>query len=593
VGFSEIGLRDEHANHDLRLREVQQMPTDIVDALGTNAASHPLVFIMRRDNVRDIPPRSQPEHSIDRAFVVPNARDFNLTGNATITPDAKPVTVAAALGLKDASEGGITEEASGVMVGCLACSPGAAIDGDPATAWQTPFLGVGGQFVTYTTPKRVSFDHLDLTIFADGRHSKPRTLILTVDGVKRVLQVPRLKGTPRPNATRSVRVAFPAVAGRHIRIKVGELYKVFERRFGGGDNVLAPVAIAEFGIPGVRGPAAPSRIDSGCRADLLMLDGNPLSVRITGAASDAGAISGLTVRACRGPLRLRPGRHELATARGSDVAFSIDRLVLASGSGDSQIAAQNGRVQAFDSPPTGGPRVDVVAAGNTHVRVHVSGATRPFWLVLGQSQSPGWNAHIVGARDLGQSQLVDGYANGWLISPTSATFDITMDWTPQRQVWIAIWASLVFMLLCVAIVVVTWRRRMKSAARPGDADVDVGWRGFVPPAGRTRWVAVAASALLAAVVVAPWVGIIVGFATLALTQRARTRAVVVALPAALLALGGVYIVVEQVQHRWPSVFEWPTLFPYARTPAWIAVVLLAADAIVEVVRRPTKHPSVE
>jgi hypothetical protein len=94
-------------------------------------------------------------------------------------------------------------------------------------------------------------------------------------------------------------------------------------------------------------------------------------------------------------------------------------------------------------------------------------------------------------------------------------------------------------------------------------------------------------------VVAPWVGIIVGFATLALTQRARTRAVVVALPAALLALGGVYIVVEQVQHRWPSVFEWPTLFPYARTPAWIAVVLLAADAIVEVVRRPTKHPSVE
>jgi hypothetical protein len=316
-------------------------------------------------------------------------------------------------------------------------------------------------------------------------------------------------------------------------------------------------------------------------------------VRISGPASDAGIVSGLTVRACGGPLHLSSGRHELGTARGSDVAFSIDRLVLASGAGGSQIAARDGRVRAFDSPPTGTPRVDVVANGDTHVRVHVSGATRPFWLVLGQSQSPGWNAHIVDARDLGQSQLVDGYANGWLISPTSATFDITMDWTPPRQVWIAIWASLVFMLLCVAIVVVTWRRRMQSASQPGDADVDVGWRGFVPPEGRKRWVAVAASALLAAVVIAPWVGIIVGFATLALTQRARTRAVVVALPAALLALGGVYIVVEQVQHRWPSVFEWPTLFPYARTPAWIAVVLLAADAIVEVVRRPTKHPSVE
>ncbi|HTL83729.1 MAG TPA: hypothetical protein VL856_00990, partial [Acidimicrobiia bacterium] len=92
---------------------------------------------------------------------------------------------------------------------------------------------------------------------------------------------------------------------------------------------------------------------------------------------------------------------------------------------------------------------------------------------------------------------------------------------------------------------------------------------------------------LAAVVVAPWVGILVGIATYVLTARARLRALVLAAPAALLALSGLYIAAEQVQHRFPSVFEWPTLFPYARTPAWIAVVLLAADAIVEVVRRAT------
>ncbi|HTL87103.1 MAG TPA: hypothetical protein VL856_18105, partial [Acidimicrobiia bacterium] len=498
IGFAEIGLRDEHASHDLRLREVVQMPTDLVDAIGADASTHPVVYIMRRDNVRDVPPRSQPEHSINRAFVVPNAREFQLTGNATITPDAKPLTVAAALGIKDASEGGVTEEGSGVMVGCLACSPNAAIDGDPTTAWQTPFLGVGGQFVTYTTPKPISFDHLDLTIFADRRHTKPKSLILTVDGIDRVLQVPQLKGSPAANATRSVRINFPSITGRHIKIKIDKLYKVFERRFGGGDNVLAPVAIAEFGIPGLRSPNAPARVDSGCRSDLLTLDGTPLRVRITGAASDAATISGLTVSACDGPLRLVPGRHEIATARGSDVAFSIDRLVLASGKTGTPLKVANGRVEPFGAAPTGTAQVEVVAQGSTHVRVHVTGATKPFWLVLGQSQSPGWQAHVVGAENLGHSALVDGYANGWLISPRSSTFDITMDWTPQRQVWIAIWLSVMFMLLCITIVVVTWRRRLVATARPGDADVDAGWRSFTPLQGRRRWIAVAASGGLAA-----------------------------------------------------------------------------------------------
>jgi hypothetical protein len=51
-----------------------------------------------------------------------------------------------------------------------------------------------------------------------------------------------------------------------------------------------------------------------------------------------------------------------------------------------------------------------------------------------------------------------------------------------------------------------------------------------------------------------------------------------------LAVCALYIVVEQYRYRYPPVFEWPTLFPRARTLAWIAVVLLAADVIVDIVR---------
>jgi hypothetical protein len=55
-------------------------------------------------------------------------------------------------------------------------------------------------------------------------------------------------------------------------------------------------------------------------------------------------------------------------------------------------------------------------------------------------------------------------------------------------------------------------------------------------------------------------------------------------PAALLALCGLYIVVEQYRYRYPPVFEWPTVFPHARTLAWIAVVLVMADGVVEILR---------
>jgi hypothetical protein len=35
----------------------------------------------------------------------------------------------------------------------------------------------------------------------------------------------------------------------------------------------------------------------------------------------------------------------------------------------------------------------------------------------------------------------------------------------------------------------------------------------------------------------------------------------------------------------PPVFEWPTLFSRATTPAWAVIVLFGADALYELVRR--------
>ena len=71
--------------------------------------------------------------------------------------------------------------------------------------------------------------------------------------------------------------------------------------------------------------------------------------------------------------------------------------------------------------------------------MHVSGARPgvPFWLVLGQSNNAGWKATVAG-KDAGQSTLVNGFANGWLIKPGTKDFDVTLTWTPQTRVWIAL-----------------------------------------------------------------------------------------------------------------------------------------------------------
>jgi hypothetical protein len=145
--------------------------------------------------------------------------------------------------------------------------------------------------------------------------------------------------------------------------------------------------------------------------------------------------------------------------------------------------------------------------------------------------------------------------------------------------------------VCLLIIAVTWTRRpswisAEATALPGDADVDLTLTApeqTVPPGG-TRWIAPVLCGLLGALVVAPWVGVLTAIVVFAMIERPRLRPLVMLVPAALLAICALYIVVQQYRYRYPPVFEWPTLFPRARTLAWIAVVLLAADAVVDVVR---------
>jgi hypothetical protein len=312
-----------------------------------------------------------------------------------------------------------------------------------------------------------------------------------------------------------------------------------------------------------------------------------------------------TIEACapnngsgRPTMTLAAGAHVLRTAPGQDTAIQLDRLVLASDSGGGPLATGFGRVTGLPDRPPPAPKVTVVSRGRTKLHVQVSGADQPFWLVLGESQSAGWRATAKGGNSLGASQLVDGYANGWRIDPKGGNVvDLTLEWTPQRRVWTSLAVSLGAIVLALGLVVVSSvRRRARASVRSAapsaaDGDVDLVWP-FTPLGDRTpRWAFLVGPLLggaIAAVVVAPWTGVLVAVLVALALRFPPARAVLALAPPVLLGLAALYIAAKQQRYQLPPFFEWPTLFPRAETPAWLAIVLLSADAFVEWLRTPRR-----
>jgi hypothetical protein len=602
VGFSEIYVQDEHAQQPVRVRDLERMPLDLLAAEGTSSQSHALVLLMDRARVPPVPPRTDEELSIARQFTLPTARTFGLTGTARLTSNAKGSVIDAALGLPTEAHGGIAAKASEFLAGCVQCRSDAAIDGDPTTAWVTPFVGVRREFVDYQTKQPITFDHMNLQIVADQVHSRPTLLELTVDGQVRWLPVPALTVHTKQDSLDSVAVHFPAVTGRNISVRIASIDPVTTPSQYTKSNVLTPVAIAELGIPGLNMPPQPAQLRGTCRSDLLEIDGKPVPVRITGSSSDAVHLQPLTISTCdpsdpaaRPTLQLPPGPHELDSTSGELTALQLDRLVLASAPGGGAGTTAAGRVTGLGAPLTA-PKLTISHDGRTKLQVKVTGATAPFWLVLGESQNAGWKATVQGAGSLGGSALVDGFANGWRIDPGARqSLVVDLEWVPQRRVWDAIALSVFGGVLCCALAAAGfWRARRRVAAVDDNADtvpdaVPVFAFPWLPagaaPGVRTQVLATVAGAVVAATIAGVWVGALVAVALAAAFRVPRARVFLTLAPAVIVGLIGLYVGEKQLRTPVPPVFEWPILFSRATTPAWAAIALFGADALYEMVRR--------
>lgn len=605
VGFGEIRLRDSApGSHPVRVTEVLQMPGDLLRVAGSASAGQPLLLLMSRDRVLPGPARTDPERSLTRQFTLPTPRSFAVGGDVRLSARRSDAEIDRLLGYT----GPVVARSSARLVDAPSVRASAALDGDPATAWVTPFKTAVGSWISVSLPEPTTIDHLDLRLVADGRHSVPTQLEIRSDtGETRTVTVPARADQPAPNATVVAPLTFAPLTGVRFRVKIAAVRPVLTKEYDCGCDVETPAAVSELGMPSVSLVTVPARLPDDCRSDLITIDGRPVPVRVSGTTADAVALAPLELRACDDVSRtaaaaLEAGTRVVRAAAGSRVGFDVDRLVLSSaaGGGVATDLSPSGTQGARGTRAGGStPKVEVTSTGRASVRARVRDATRPFWLVLGESQNAGWRATVNG-RDLGGSTLVDGYANGWLVRPGGGKpLFVSLEWVPQQTVDRALAISVVSVLACLGIVAVSvLRRRRRGATAAAILDLE----GTVPRLGSplvadgrtpgpvgivlTTLLTFAAGSMLAR----PDIGLVLAAAVALVLVRPRRRAVLSLVPAAALALCGAYIAIRQVRHHLPPLFEWPTLFAWVRTLGWITVLFLAGDALVELVRERRRGP---
>jgi arabinofuranan 3-O-arabinosyltransferase len=598
VGFAEVAIGDDPPHLD----EIIRLPTDLLDAAGTDSLDHALAVSLtrQRQDPTDVTRRDE-ERSLDRRLMLPTGREFTLDGEARLSPRAEPWAIDELLG-RPHDDSVTWARASTTLTGDLAVAS-AAVDGDPATAWNPIRSKPQGQWIEVTLPEAQTVDRLPLTVVADQLHSVPTEVGLLVDGTPAGrFQVPEIETRDEQGATASVEIDLPeAVTGSTFRLRVTGVRPVVANDWVSDNEVTQPIGIAEIGLPGPKVPALPDTFDSGCRDDLLTVDGEPVEMRLTGPMDAALAREPLALETCgdsAGPLRLDGGDHDLRTTAGEELGMDIDQLVLRSAPGGEASPAAGTLVAEATEPTTstgGGddagsavPRVTGTEDTQDHVQIEVSGATpgEPFWLVLGQSYNDGWAATIADGGNggtLGDHELVDGFANGWQVVPEDESFVVNLQFDPQRRVDVTLVVSVAAALVCLLLVIRRPRPAVvapSSLAEPYSSVLAFRYEGALPTLGIAVLTGIGVG-LLALAVAGPLIGVVVGLAAGVGARHETFRLWLLLASPAALGLAATYVLFIQLRDAPGASLDWPIQLDRVHPLGWLAVLLVVADVIVD------------
>ncbi len=538
--------------------EVVRPPRDALD----DAAGTPLALVMTR--LRTEPTdrwRADPERELIRGFELPDTRDLTATVTLRLDPRAADPLIAEALGRPDAQR---AVNARTRLVGAPAAGGTAVVDGDPDTAWITPFDGAEGAVLEIDTPDPVG---PRLTVRQpDGPFSPVRALRFDTPSRSVEVDVP----PPGPDGTSAVSLGTPLRGPVTLTVTEVDPRTTVDRRYG--DVVTLPAAIGEIegrGLERITDEAS-RPVQATCDESLLSVDGEPVPLSYRTTVGELLAGEPVTASTCGEPVTLAAGDHRIvSSARGA--ALTVDRVVLADA----------------DRPDRAGAALVPVRTDDHDARhrvVTVDPCPEGCWLVLGEGFNPAWEATLDGSS-LGDPELVDGAANGWWLPPASDARTVTFTWGAQRPVTVGLAASVAGVLACLGVVVATAVADGRSRSRPLPAPRRLrpdGPSGGIVPLLRAGVVAAVAGSLLIDV---PWAAAAAVVAGAAVVVRRRwPHRAVARRPfewAAIAATVAVAVAVAYVERRDAPAPDagWTAAFERLHGLAVFAVLLLAAGAV--------------
>lgn len=522
LGFAEVAIPGVEMGTTVR------MPTSLSTSNEATSDQRWTVIATRDRIDAATPNRSAPESVLHRRVLLPAARTFELSGDVRLASDAPDAVLAGLL-----PGGDLVATADRHMVGSAALSAAAAVDGDDATAWTTPFDGAVGARLTVSSQRPMGGQRWRL-VPGEGPEYSTISALSIIDDAGMVYPLSPSAGAQE--------FTVPASVGTTMTLRIESVVPAYVPNYFSGAPMERPAAIVEVGPLDHQAPEP--RLPT-CRDDLLTIDGTPVALLIDGVAQVAAADAPMMLRTCDGrPVELAAGWHSIDATGGRVSGLDIDRLVLDTG-----------------APTATAPPVDElidVDDAHTSVRATLPATQEPEWFVLRQSWNPGWRAQLDGV-DLGAPMLVDGYATGWIVPPGVDGRVLRVTWAPQSGVRIALWASLAAGVVVLALAIAARSRAEELSRR-----VRVRRRTIL-------WCA------LGAVVIFGGLWSAVGFAAVVAAGRRRRGSVALGF-VALVAVAGMTVAYGQLRYRFGPGADWPAHFRGSGTLLWLAISAVVATA---------------
>ena len=414
-------------------------------------------------------------------------------------------------------------------------------DGNPDTAWITPFDAPVGSEIFLTLSPSTPSRELRLHVRTDKFHSTPRSITVT-DSRNDEYAFNLTESAGMYSVELPPEFVFPLTS-----LRIDDIEQKTFRNYFTRDSRILPVAITEIEI-GATNSRKDANVSSECRDDLLFINDTAVPLRIVSPDNPFDTSQHFDIEACT-DVQFIQGDNYIRTANGLDIGFDINQLVLQS------------PTSTYPSEPYS--TVSVQSRSSTKITANVTASTSQI-VSFGQSINRGWKATLRtqdSTIDLGEPFVVQGYANGWLV-PESGV--LTLEWTPQRVVSLSLIISLLSALI---LAVFAWRR-------PRTQPILDNYENLAPRANTSpSLLATLLVCGLLLVVAGVWATII---SVVLLRVAQRWSALLVGLLMCVLAT---IVVVQQTRYGYPPTLDWPLRFAELTPLAWTAVAIASINAL--------------